>query len=114
METQTMTKKQEQTEQVEALKGILQVGDTVYTVLRSVSKSGMFRRMDVYAIKDNRPVWLTSRVAKLISCRYGVEDWRKSAGLGVSGCGMDMGFHVVNSLSYAIFGNGNSLKHEWI
>jgi hypothetical protein len=32
----------------------------------------------------------------------------------VSGCGMDMGYHLVHSLSYALYGDGYALKHEWL
>jgi hypothetical protein len=27
---------------------------------------------------------------------------------------MDMGFHLVYNLSWAVFGEGYTLKHEWV
>lgn len=98
----------------EALLKILKPGDTVYTVIRSVSRSGMSRRLDLYTIQENSPRFLTTLTADLLGLSYGTEAWAKGAGLRVGGCGMDMGFHVVYELSHALFGNGYALKHEWI
>lgn len=97
---------------------ILKPGDTVYTVLRHVSASGMSRRIDLYAIKDGRMQYLSGHAA-------GVMGWRlpDKPGIVVGGCGMDMGFHLVYSLSYALFKDsppeghkdgGYALRHEWI
>lgn len=119
----TMEKVAQQQEAKEALLELIKPGDTVYTVLRSVSRSGMFRRLDCYVMKDNQPLFITGRVAQLIPCRYTTENWRQSAGLGVSGCGMDMGYHVVHSLSNVLFQQQDmpysheaayALKHQWI
>ena len=32
----------------------------------------------------------------------------------VRGCGMDMGFKVVDDLSHKLFGEGYKLKHHWL
>ncbi len=101
-----MTEKQRKIDGFNRLRELLKPGDTVFTKLVSVSRSGMFRRIDVYVFRDNEPVWLTGSVAPLIGARYTMNDWQKQAGLGVSGCGMDMGFHVVYELSYALFKDG--------
>jgi hypothetical protein len=84
-------------------------GDTVYCVLRQVSASGMSRRIDFYAIKDGRPVWLSGYMSGLLSYKI-----HKRGGLVVTGCGMDMGFHVVCGLSFKLFGAETVLRSEWI
>ena len=38
----------------------------------------------------------------------------KHDGLIVRGAGMDMGYHVVSQLAYALHGSENSLKHQWL
>lgn len=103
------------------LKKALPQGTTVYSVLRHVSASGMSRRIDFYTMKDNRPQFLTGYIAHALGY-----SWTDKAGLVVKGCGMDMGFHVVYSLSYALFPDGfkdgqderkdggYALRHEWI
>lgn len=111
---ETMTKKQEKKEAIEELKKIIEKGDTVYTVLRHVSKSGMTRGIDCYVIKDNRPRWITAYVGKAIGCPQSENDWRKQRGLRIGGCGMDMGFHVVNNLGYAVYNDGYAFQHNWI
>jgi hypothetical protein len=35
-------------------------------------------------------------------------------GIRVGGCGMDMGFHLVYTLSRALFDDGYYVKHEWL
>lgn len=38
----------------------------------------------------------------------------KRDGIRVSGCGMDMGFHLVYNLSLVLYGSGDALKQRWI
>lgn len=107
---------------------MLKPGDTVYTVLRHVSKSGMQRRIDCYTIgKDRRLQYLSGYMEALGIAKRG----RKDQGLVVNGCGMDMGFHLVYGLGATLWPNGTkkphgmrngepdlaggyALKHEWI
>lgn len=35
-------------------------------------------------------------------------------GIKVEGAGMDMGFHLVYSLSQRLFGDGYKLSHRWL
>jgi hypothetical protein len=112
-----------QTEKVEAIKHLrklLKRGSTVYTVLRSVSKSGMSRRIDLYTVKKNQIVFITGLVCHALE--YSLPG--KHQGLFVQGC-MDMGLHLVHSLSYALHGmdnhdskgnrrSGYTLEHRWI
>lgn len=82
------------------LRDILKPGMTIYTTLRHVSRSGMQRVIDLHIIEDNEPRWIGYTVARATERRY---DDRKQ-GLVIGGCGMDMGFHVVHNLGYALFG----------
>lgn len=103
----------------ESLREILSHGDRVYCVLRSVSRSGMSRTIDFYAIKDNRPIWLSGHMAAALG-------WKRSKdrGLVITGCGMDMGFHAVYCLASTLWPKGNPnredkdggylLKSEWM
>ena len=98
-----MTKKQiERKEAIEKLHRLIDPGDVIYTNMLHVSKSGMYRVMDVFIIKDNIPLRLTWSVADAIQERYD----RKYEGVGVTGCGMDMGFHVVYNLSRVLYPQG--------
>lgn len=83
---------------------VLPPGSTVYTQLVSVSRSGMTRNLRVHAVVNGAIVNLTHHVARVLEYRLkrGPIDT-----LIVSGCGMDMGYHVVNSLSYALHGMTN-------
>lgn len=90
----------------------LQKGETVFCLLRHVSKSGMRRVVDLFVIRNNRPSRISFSAALTMGWRYD----RKHDGIVCDGAGMDMGFHCVYSLCQHIYGltHGYSLKHEWI
>ncbi len=118
--------KREQSEQAEAratLLGWIKPGDTVYTILEHVSRSGMQRRIRfVLPVVENGKVRFLHpnySIAKLLGYRQ--SERGKGDGLIVNGCGMDMGFHLVHSLSCALFCPDEydheaaySLRHEWL
>jgi len=84
-------------------------GDTVYLVLRYASASGMSRRIDFYSLKGGVPVWLSVYMAGLLGYKVHMR-----GGLVVTGCGMDMGFHIVSWLAYRLFGAESALRSEWL
>jgi hypothetical protein len=107
----------------EQLRELCPQGSTVYCVLRGVSRSGMSRNIDFYAIitddKKPRLQWLTGYMSAIGVVKQSRGDWEKSRGAKVHGCGMDMGFHVVDTLASALYGRnpngiGKGLRHEWI
>jgi hypothetical protein len=102
-DTMTRTTKAQQAEQneaIERLRALLPVGSAVYCNLRHVSRSGMMRHISFHIATDDGIMDISWLVAKALD--YKREDTHGA--LKVGGCGMDMGFHIVNSLSYAIHG----------
>lgn len=92
----------EQTEARDKLRSILTPGTTVYTALRHVSSSGMYRAISAIVIVDGEPIdldWL------IVQAGLGKFDQRH-AGIKAGGCGMNMGFNLVYSLSRALYPNG--------
>ena len=89
-------------EAVRELRELLKPGDTVYTQLVSVSRSGMSRVIMPFVIKNNEPRYLGYLVEK--ACGYAFD--RKAWGVKVRGCGMDMGFSLVYDLSRVLFPDG--------
>lgn len=83
---------------------ILEPGDTVYCVLRHVSRSGMQREISFFTEGMLNLDW---RMSTVLDMRRGKRD-----GLVVGGCGMDMGFHVVYNLSRRLFPDGFGEKGE--
>lgn len=111
-----MKRPEMQKEAIAELLEILKPGDTVYTLLRHVSKSGMMRRIDLYIIRDNEPRRISYLVADALGYKIG-----EKQGIVVSGCGMDMGYHLVNNLLQVLFcpekythEGAYALKHEWL
>jgi hypothetical protein len=70
----------------------------MYTACDSVSKSGMSRQLKIFIILDNTPYCLG----------YG----------RVRGCGMDMGYHVADTIFYMAYPNskdaGRTFTQRWL
>lgn len=93
--------KQDQREAREALAKRLTPGQTITTVLRSVSRSGMSRTLSVFVVEDGTLQNITYPVA--VACGYTLNDQHH---LKVGGCGFDAGHDVAYNLGYALFGKG--------
>jgi len=91
--------------------------ETIYTILRYCSSNGMNRVIDMFYIKDAKPYHIHFSTNRVFQKRV-----QTSNGFGykTSGSGMDYGFHLVNSLSYAMSQflrlpelDGYIYHHEW-
>lgn len=84
----------------------VKAGDTVYTILRHRSSSGMSRVIDlkVVRVKEGKPEIynIGYYAAKVLGLKWDEE----RGGVKVSGCGMDMGFHLVYGLGSVLWGHG--------
>lgn len=106
----TKTGKAERDEAIAKLREWLKPGDTVHTILDHVSASGMSRaiRIVILTCVDGKPDSLHPNysVGKALGLRHWKRNGREQDALVVSGCGMDMGFHIVYSLGRALFPDG--------
>lgn len=110
--------KQQKDEALAFLKNNLNEHDTVFYIVKNVSNSGMYRHIDFYTFKvkdvfeegENRvqKVWLSGAISKVLG--YPLKE--KTQSLGVSGCGMNMGFAVIYNLAEVLFGDGYKLNDE--
>ncbi len=104
--------KEEQEESIATLKKMLKPGDSVYSIVRTVARSGMSRTIDFYIIakddytKKPRLFYLSYHIARALG--YSRSD---DGALKVSGCGMDMCFHVVYSLGSKLWPKGTPKPH---
>ena len=112
-----MTKytKTEVTEARTTLLEYLQPGDTVFCSLEHVSASGMQRVIQLHLFRgDSRNpqhLVLGYNAARVLGDTFD----REREGIKIRGAGMDMGFHLVYSLSSALFdGDGYALTHRWL
>lgn len=85
---------------------LLVPGDKVYCILRSVSSSGMSRAISLYVKSAGDMRNVDSLIADALGYKLA-----KQAGVMVSGCGMDIGFHLVYSLGCALWPNGTGTHH---
>lgn len=77
---------------------ILKPGDTVYTNVLSVARSGMSRTIKCYMVREGEMSDITYPVAQITG--YSIA---KNGGIRIGGCGMDMGFALVYELSRKLF-----------
>lgn len=101
----------EKAEAIERLKTWVKDGDVVYCILVNCSRSGMSRviRPVVFRTVDNHPEPYFIGFNVSLATGYGFD--KKREGVRVNGCGMDMGFALVNDLARTL---GIKLTHRWL
>lgn len=101
---------------IEKLRKLLPKDTVIYTVLRHVSRSGMFRAIDMLIVEDGKIRMIPPYLLEEAGFPYKL--YPKRRGYRVEGCGMDMGFSIVYSLSSLIYGmddrGGYALVQQWI
>ena len=100
-----MTTKADKAEAISTLAEILTPGQTVYGIVRTVARSGMSRTIDFYTVENGRMRYLTGYMAQA-----GIGTLTRN-GIRVTGCGMDMVFHCVETLGRMIWPNGTPEPH---
>lgn len=100
-ESMAAAKRREQAEAIERLRKLIEPGSTVRTMLKHVSRSGMYRRIAVIICSDGEPENISGLVATACGLR-----WHDDGSVGMGGCGMDMGFAVVYDLSRTLWPKG--------
>jgi hypothetical protein len=127
METATLSKKEQKQADFDYAKKqllgyYLEEGATVYTVLRSVSSSGMSRTISLKVAKGGQILDLTYFASVVLG--WSLVEKNGSRAIRVGGCGMDMGFHTVYTLASVLFRDkyegqanavdaGYSLQQAW-
>lgn len=98
------------TEATQELRNILKDinTDTIYTVIRHVSASGMQREISVKMIDAGRIIHLDYLVSTATGKKLG-----KHGGIVMKGCGMDMGFALVDGINH-LFSPSKKFRQEWI
>lgn len=76
-------------------------GTRVYTSLRKVSPSGMTRHYSLFIVQGQSIVDITYYAAHALGWTLSETTGRRT--IKVQGCGMDMSFHLVSSLSAVLF-----------
>lgn len=89
---------------------------TVYTILRRVSASGMTRHISLKIAQGGEIYDITYNAALALGDKLHNVDGHNT--IKVNGCGMDMGFHLVYSLSSVLFHGqdraGYKIAQRWL
>lgn len=110
--TKVKGKKALQQQAVEDLRLWLPFGAEVYTLVKSVSKTGMSRQISLYVVQEGSIKEIDYFVARALNRR-------RDKGIRINGCGMDMGYALVYELGRALFqdegaDSGYGLRHRWL
>lgn len=92
----------EQQEAIAELRELLKPGDTVYCILRHVSRSGMMRAISPVIIRDGESWEIDYLVCPALGRKFN----ERHGGVTCHGCGMDMGFELVYTLSRTLWPDG--------
>lgn len=122
--TKPLTKKAaaelERSESIERLRELF-AGDEspkVYTITRHVSSSGMSKDISLFYASSAGLTNITYSAA--IALGWPLSEKNGHRAIRVSGCGMDMGFHLVYTLSSVVYRGhvdsdaGFTLEQEWL
>lgn len=92
-------------------------GSAVFTILTHVSRSGMSRNIKCLIL---HPQYGIDNISYHVARALELPHVDRDSAIRVSGCGMDMGFHLISSLAYALDYRGDSetnahgLNHYWL
>jgi hypothetical protein len=98
----TKADKAYQMEAIERLRELLPPGTVVTMILRHVARSGMTRWISPVIFDQQGGTDLSPWVGRAV----GWPANRAHEGVKVTGCGMDMGFHLVYTLSHILYPDG--------
>lgn len=87
---------------------LIKPGQTIYCVLRSVSKSGMQREISLFIATKNKGV---PGIRNIDTLAADLLLQTQDRGIKQHGCGMDMGFDLVYRLGHALWPNGTRKPH---
>lgn len=93
---------------LEYLHEYLKPGDTVYTILRHVSQSGMVRDISALVHTGRVMYEISHLVARVLDMKVN----RDHGGIRIGGCGTDEGFQIVYNLGYVMFPDGHGCIGE--
>lgn len=103
--------KAERAQAIEDLRQMFPEGSTVYTIVRSIARSGMSREISVLCIHDKstvyHPNWSVAAVTGITLNRGG---WRD--GLIVKGCGFNHSQYIADMVSIALYGKEGVLQYN--
>ena len=103
--------KSQQAESIAQLREWIKPGQTIYTVLDHVSRSGMLRHIRLIlmepqadgTVRDIHPNYAASMA---LGIPQATSNGRRLDALKMRGCGMDMGFALIYELSHKLYGDG--------
>ena len=91
---------------IDSLLKSIHPGQDIYTIVRSVSSSGMSRTIDLFIVENGQIARITHSVALATDHKQA-----RNGALSIGGCGMDMCFQIVYLLGCALWPKGTPKPH---
>lgn len=86
---------------------------TVYMLVRNVARSGMSRVISTFVVDRDGDLLCLDRAIAIVTER----PMGKDGGVRIGGCGMDMGFALLDHAVHVVFGRGvsaNEFRRDWL
>lgn len=108
----TKAQQAERAEAIERLREWVKPGDTVYVILRHVSKSGMSRTLSLVVVdrETGHDLHISRSVA--LACGIPYTEHHGNGALKIGGCGFDAGSEAVYLLGRALWPDGGPVEHS--
>ncbi len=97
----------ERTDAADMLRNLCPENASIYAVRLHTAKSGATHDVTFFVVSEGRAVgidWLICRI-------LGLHISPVNSGVRIKGGGMDMAYHVIDSLSRALYGKGYAIGH---
>ena len=101
----TSDRTRESAEALDRLREILSPGDTLHAIVKHMGRSGMYRSIDIYMIRDNEPRWVSGLIARAGLFRLDKYDALRVGGREMN-TGLHTGLHMVYETSRRLFPDG--------
>lgn len=93
----------------------LTIGQTIFTVNKSTSRSGMSHNIEVFIGSDNRGMPSIRNITYLVSMLFDLKRDSITGTIRLTGCGTDVGNELVYNIGRAIYPEGFMCtgKQDW-
>lgn len=101
---------EEKERELKKLQDWIKPDQKVWTKVTHIAQSGMSRSIEPYIVVGRDIINITYSVSVVLDLSID----QRHGGVRLSGCGMDMGYDLVDRLRYVMYGTHGKLHQRWI
>ena len=101
---------EEKERELKKLQDWIKPDQKVWTKVTHIAQSGMSRSIEPYIVVGRDIINITYSESVVLDLPI----HQRHGGVKIPGCGMDMGFKLIDDLGYVLYGKGAKLSQRWI